>query len=234
MSFLYAFFDSVFGPVLNMNSHTTGALLAVFILDVVFAFLLAIIYKYLMNQKEAKKLKANIKELKKKVNEAKKSNDINKMNQFMRKSVEMNNKLLRMSLKPMLASMVLVFLVFPWVNYTFSPTISFKNVNGTYTGQLKYDNLTVPLKLNSSNLIAFGTYGIIGRGQYIKIDDTKWQVKSISFSRDKKTAKSKVALVFVNLPFYIPFAGRTLEWFGYYFLLGIPLTYGFRKLFKVA
>ena len=234
MGILYGFFDAVFEPLINMGNHTAGALITILVLDVVLAFLLALVYKFLMNQKEAKKIKEDIKVLKEKVNEAKKKNDVNKMNQFMRKSVELNNKLLGMSLKPMLASMILVFLVFPWVNYTFNPTISMENVNGTYTGQLKYDNFTVPLEMNNSKLVKFGTYGTIGNREYININDTKWQIKSISFSKDKKVAKLKVALVFVNLPFYIPFAQRTLEWFGYYFLLGIPLNYGFRKLLKIA
>ncbi len=235
MSFLYVILGNIFLPIMQIGNRTTGALLTILIINVLWSLLLALVYKFLMDQKKSKELKGNIKELRKKVDVAKKENNVKKMNEYMKKSMEYNNKLLRMSLKPMVISMILVFLIFPWVRTTFNPEIPFEQINGTFVGELNYMDLNVPLSLNqTTGIINVSGYGVVGNRGYIQIEDTQWQIKSIAFSKDGNSVKVRPSLVFINLPFSLPFVERSIEWFGYYFIIGIPFTYLFRKLLKVA
>jgi uncharacterized membrane protein (DUF106 family) len=91
------------------------SVLMVFVLSVILAFVLTLIYKFLGNQDEARKLKSDMKFYKEKMNEAKKGNNKDEMNKYVSEMLKASQRQMKMNMKPMFASMVLFFLVLGWM-----------------------------------------------------------------------------------------------------------------------
>ncbi|MBI5347520.1 MAG: DUF106 domain-containing protein [Candidatus Aenigmarchaeota archaeon] len=197
---------------------------AIFILAVIVLFIINLCYKYLMNQNEVKKIKDRSKEMNKEWKKYQKEGNTEKAKAIMSEMMAENNKMMMMTFKPMLVSMILVILILP-------------GLAGIY------GNVEVQLKDGSGTLENKGqSYEITGNGESIsiagsesiecklpcreKIGDSLWNVRSngknIMFER-----------VVALLPVPLPLFGDDLGWLGWYFICSIPLMLLIKKILKV-
>lgn len=216
---LYPILDKAFSGLIILQDVNFGSILTVSILAVVLTLIITLIYKKFSNQEEIKSLKNRMKEIKKKMDSARKENNIEEMNKYLQESLEINNKIMFMNLKPMLITFLIVIFILPWLHYTFDKTLSFNdefrffNFRGNFTYE---DN---KLYLNGIEL---------ENGKVVDLNG-KWEVKNVDF-QNKKVRLSKV---FIELPFSLPFVGKNIEWIGFYILISIPSSLLFRKLLDV-
>ncbi len=79
--------------------------------------------KLLVNQTKMKGLKDNMNFHKKKYNEAQKSKDMKAMSEHTNRMLDFNKQYMSSSMKPMLASGVIVLTVFPWMANVFKSVV---------------------------------------------------------------------------------------------------------------
>ncbi len=111
-SFLDPAMDVLFGWLLNMSYFW-----AIFILSLVLAIMISLIYKYTTNQSLMKDLKMEIKELQKETKTLK--HDPKKMMSVQKKAMETNMKYMMHSMKPMIFTFIPIIIIFGWMSAHF-------------------------------------------------------------------------------------------------------------------
>lgn len=195
--------------------------LSVILISLVILFIINIFYKILIKQHEAKKIKENINELNKKMREAQKKSDKDAVNKLFREIMSENNKIMKMSLKPMLISFLIVILILPFLSSTYSDRtaiISDGKGNVTLEGNL------YQVQKNESTLTVGNTTCQLPCRE--KIEGSYWQILP-------EGNNVKFARIVVILPYSLPFIQDKLGWLGWYILASIPLMIIIRKLLKI-
>ena len=115
MVLLGGVFDFIFGPLIN-NLSSPLSLISISFFITLF---ITLPYKFLTNQQLMKLLKEEIDHLKKEMKEHKDNKEkFNEINQkIMTKSLELSKQ----SLKPMLFTLLPIFLIFSWMRETYLP-----------------------------------------------------------------------------------------------------------------
>jgi len=88
----------------------------VFIWSIVISFIITIIYKFLGDQKEMKRIKSDLKVYREKINECKKRQDTEEMNRYMNEMLKLSQKQLRINMKPMFISSILFLIFLTWMS----------------------------------------------------------------------------------------------------------------------
>jgi uncharacterized membrane protein (DUF106 family) len=109
----YGFLSVVFSPVLGLP-----VIYAVIIMAMCLSFTTTMIYKFGANQEEIKKIREEQKALNAKVREVQKE-DPEKANKLMGEVLKLTNKQMKMNMKPMMLSMIVVVGTFPWLGTVF-------------------------------------------------------------------------------------------------------------------
>ena len=104
-----AFFNTIFGPLLNL-----GALVTVLILSLLVSLLMVFIYKWMTNQHEMKQLKGDLKKYQKRMRELRK--DPEKFMEVQKKANKLNIKYMKESFKPTLVTFIPIIIIFGWMN----------------------------------------------------------------------------------------------------------------------
>ena len=89
-----------------------NSLIDILLISVFINFIINVSYKYLSDQKEIKRLKDETKELNKKMKETK---DKTERSEIMSKIMSENNKIMKMNMKPMMVSLLVVFFILGWL-----------------------------------------------------------------------------------------------------------------------
>jgi uncharacterized membrane protein (DUF106 family) len=226
---LFAFYDTVFQPLLSMGPYVSLGFFSVAL-----AGIFSLIYWWLLDKDRADKIKDKLEHHQDKMKEARKNDKSDKASEHMQKTLKLNQKFMMLNFKPMIATMVFVALIFPWLGATYAPTIDLQSTdNQTLTGNISYAGQTKQINVvndtepvidyNGENATLhenFHTHGIT------------WEVMNLNQDPGENTkadAKLKINAVFVPLPVNLPFIGKALNWLGFYILLMMPLSYTFRK-----
>jgi len=186
--------------------------------SVLLTFLISIFYRFLINQNELKELKARMKEKQEKAKELIKTNP-QEANRITGETLALTNKQFRMTMKPMLLTLIVVGLILPVMADMYGDKISsIENNMGNITldgknytlqltaGKLSLDNIECNIPCNGQT--------IGGYNWNIILEDGK-----VKFSR-----------VVVLLPFSLPYFQNDFGWLMWYIILSIPLGQLFRKL----
>ncbi|MFB6147900.1 MAG: EMC3/TMCO1 family protein [Candidatus Nanohaloarchaea archaeon] len=233
---MYGFYNTLFQPLLAL-----GPYISLGFFSAVLAGLFSLIYWALLDIEEADRIKDKLSEHQEKMKEARSNSDSDKASEHMQKSMQLNQELMKLNIKPMIATMVFVALVFPWLGATFSPAVNLEKNNSTYTGKMEFAGDTAPVTVDNSTSPA--TVKIAGNsvkmGEDIRALGMTWETmyfgeKRGSFFSSGSGTVLKLSVKFIQLPFPIPFAGHALNWLGFYIVVAMPLTYVFRKLLGVA
>mgnify|MGYP006270059653 CR=1 FL=1 len=235
---LYGFYNTIFNPILAL-----GPYMALGIFSAALAGLFSLIYWFLLDIEKQKEIKEKINDKQEKMKEARKNDDAEKASEHMQETMKHNQKMMMLNFKPMIATMVFVALVFPWLGATFAPTVELtEQANNTFTGDFVYNGYSNELTvINGTNqTVQFD-------GQQTDIDGSidaygvTWDITRFGEAKGGFLGTSlstgtvlNLNARFVELPFSIPLAGSALNWLGFYIIIAMPLTFIFRKMLGVA
>lgn len=232
---LYGFYDYLFQPVLAL-----GPYMALAFFSACLAGLFSLIYWYLLDIEKVDELKDRISDKQEAMKEARKDDNSEEASEYMQKTMQLNQKLMMQNFKPMIATMLFVGLIFPWLSVTFSPDVPLQEENGVYTGELEYAGQSVPITVENNSEMILRTENQEARiGEAVEAHGIEWQFKYFQESNGgffsvQEGEVAKLSAKYIELPFSIPFAGTALNWLGFYILIAMPLTFIFRKLLGVA
>ncbi len=221
-------FDPLLTPLLSVGGLLTGARLTIVVVSVFLSAVLSLLYYLLMDVERYQELKDERQALNEKMQAAKDDGDTEQANKHMKEMASLQKEFFTLMLKPMLASMVLFFVLLPWMYSTFTPVVTLAAADGTYTGDLAINGHTVPVTLrdrNSSTVTVAGTE--LAQGDTTTLDTLPLKLKQVRVNDGEATAK--FAAEIVPLPITLPFLQDELGWLGTYILVSIPFTYLFRK-----
>jgi len=232
---LYGFYNMLFQPVLALGPYYALAFFSAGL-----AGLFSLIYWYLLDIDKADALKKKIKDKQQAMKDARKNDESEKASEFMQETMQLNQKLMMLNFKPMIATMLFVSLIFPWLSVTFSPDIPLEEENGLYHGQLTFagESMDINLENNSEMLLTTEDGQEAVKGEEIEAHGITWEFNRFTednggFLSVYDGTVSNMRAGFIDLPFSIPFAGNTLNWLGFYIVMAMPLTFLFRKLLGV-
>ena len=167
----------------------------------------ALIYKYIGNAEKMKEIKGKMKSLMEEYRKKKSKKTLKEVD-------KLQSEYMSLSLKPMLFSLLFVFLVFPWLAQAYGTK---EGTNFILMGK----NITVSYD---------GTYHIRGdlnldTGKLFQIDGKTFKLSG--------TEKFKVSRVVIELPFSLPLIGKEIGWILYYIIIAIPSSMLARKALGV-
>ncbi|MFQ6010113.1 MAG: EMC3/TMCO1 family protein [Candidatus Aenigmatarchaeota archaeon] len=113
VDFYFGILNALFAPVLVLPP-----ILAEMVIAAVIAFIITIFYKKMVNQSELKELKEEQRKLQEKVKELQKTNP-DEANRLTKEMLKLTNKQMKMNFKPMLPTLLLVIILFPWIASVF-------------------------------------------------------------------------------------------------------------------
>jgi uncharacterized membrane protein (DUF106 family) len=199
---------------------------SVLIAGTIVLFIINIFYRILIDQKAAKSIKERTKEINKEIKEAQKAGNMDKSKQLLNDLFAENNRLMKMTMRPMIVSFVIVILLLPILS-------------GLYGDKF------ADIKDNAGSVYLFGkneTFtvqnGTVSVSNGVRFSDRCdggdcYQIGSFKYEVSEQNGKVKFAPIVVMLPFEIPFIGNNLGWLGWYIITSIPLAFVMRKLMKI-
>lgn len=230
-------FNAIFSPLFDMLPFVTAAQASLGGLSVLIAAFISFMYLVLIDQDKYDRVKERQSKLQEKYKEAQKDEDMETANKFMKKSMKAQMEFMKISFKPIIASMFTFFILMPWVLFTFTPVVDLQATqSGGYEGDFIFmdgaaDLGTLSMTDQENTTVLQYEDQTAEAGGEIQIDEGTWQVSSIK--TDEETATAQLAFSFAGLPFSLPLAGNTLEWLGFYIIFQLPFTFIFRKLLGV-
>lgn len=232
---LYGFYNTIFEPVLAPGPYPALAFFSVCL-----AAVFSIIYWFLLDIEKNKNLKEKISNKQDKMKEARKNENADKASEYMQETMELNQKMMMLNFKPMIATMIFVALIFPWLGSTFAPNVQMQQVdNTTFEGNLTFAGETRQMTvINDTEPVMEVNVRQVEQGDTFSFQGIDWKFKNFGessggFLSSGEGYNAKMAAVFVPLPISIPLAGEALNWLGFYILIAMPLTYIFRKMLGV-
>ncbi len=200
--------DAILNPLLSLSDWLSILIFATFIIIIT-----NLIYKFSLDQKKVVEMKSRMKEIQKKSKEAPNEEKM----KYLSEMNDVNSKYMKMTMKPMLITMIVVLLFIPWLNHNYGDIALKTNGTLVITGQnMSYvvgDNYVL---IDGKNLT---------NGQMFKVGDKEFQVVL--------GRKNKLSRVIVRSPVPLPITGKSWGWLAYYFIISIPLSIGLRKIMKV-
>jgi len=127
---LTGFLDSIFGFLLNWPPY-----LAIIFLSFVISLLIVIIYRFMTNQDEMKRLKGELKEYQKKMKATR--DDPDKLMKIQKEAMSINMQYMSKSMKPTLITFLPILLLFGWMNAHFAYAPLTPGEEFTLTAQLE-------------------------------------------------------------------------------------------------
>jgi uncharacterized membrane protein (DUF106 family) len=187
----------------------------------VIVFVTTLAYRFLMNQNDLRELKQKMKE---KQEEAKKlqSSSPEESKRVMAETLMLSNKQLRMTMKPMMLTLILFFIFLPFIGEAYGDKVAAINnsignitVDGTFynfsldNGKINLNNISCTLPCDEQTI-----------GNY------KWNI----LTEGNNTRFSRIVVL---LPFSLPYFENDFGWLAWYMLVSVILSFVFRKFLGV-
>jgi len=195
--------------------------ISVVLLSLVVLFTINLFYKLLVNQSQARQIRENINNMNKQVREEQKKGDKEKANQIMSELMKEQSRMMKMSLKPLLISFIIIIGFFNLVGSTYADTAAELDGNrGTVT-------------INDQE------FQVRKIGSTIRIDNSECEVPCTKVIGDSAWRIStegdevKFTRIVASLPVSLPFAGKTVGFIGWYIIVSIPIMIVIRKAMKI-
>ncbi len=109
--------DSIFSPLLALPPFISELILAIII-----SFLVTLPYKFLIDQNKLREIKEKQKEKQMKIKELQKTNP-KEANRLLSEMLMLSHKQMRLTLKPMFLTFILILILLPWMAYVFKGPI---------------------------------------------------------------------------------------------------------------
>lgn len=228
---LYTFYNTVFQPMLAMGPYVSLGFFSAAL-----AGIFSLIYWWLLDTDRADKIKDKLEHHQDKMKKARQNDESDKASQHMQKTLKLNQKFMMLNFKPMIATMVFVALIFPWLGFTYSPTVDLQSTgNHSFTGNITYAGQSSQIEVinNTEPVINYNSQNA-SLHENFDASGITWEVMGFNqASGDNVDAKLNINAVFIPLPGSYPFVGKALNWLGFYIILMMPLSYAFRKALGV-
>jgi uncharacterized membrane protein (DUF106 family) len=192
----------------------------ILLIGVALMFVINLGYKFLVKQEEAKAIKDKIEELNKQMKAEQKAKNMAKVNELLSDMLKENNRLMKMTIKPMLLSFVIVLVFLPMVNNVYGDRFSTLNNN---TGAIELDQ--------NYNITKSGDTLVVG-GQNCELPCQK-KIGNENWYIAEEGGRIKFAKIIVFLPVSLPFFGNDMGWLGWYIISAVPIVIILRKLMKI-
>lgn len=227
-------FDPLLKPLLAVSSPGTGALLTVAAISVGLSAMLMVLKYFLMDKDKYEEVKNRRKDLNKKMKEAQKEDNPEETSEHMQEMMALQKDMFMSQMKPMIVSMLIFFIILPWMYVTFTPIVDLSPADdGTYTGMMEYNGyeteITVINESDEPIVVVDGEEHDIG--DRFQMEDLDWRIGNADLENDETI---RFTAIILNLPFSLPLVGDTLGWFGTYFLFIIPSSLIFGKLLGIT
>ncbi len=112
------FFESqmniIFAPLIS-----GGMFFALTVISVLMSSVTTVFYRIFVDQSSMKEVRKNMETYREAANKFQKENDTAKMNENVSKMMELNKKYFSLSMKPLLVSLIIFAVVFPWMGKEF-------------------------------------------------------------------------------------------------------------------
>lgn len=198
-----------------MNSTIAISIFALIIIIIINFF-----YKFLVNQNEAKAVKERTKELRKQMQKFQKEGQKDKASSLMSEMLVENNRLMKLTLKPMLVSFVIIIIILPGLNTFYADVL------------IGPDSTEV--------VLAEEIFQISISGNTLQIGDIacnmpcKEVINERLYNIQMEGENIKFAQVTALLPVTLPFVDNDLGWLGWYILVSMPLAIIIRRVMKIS
>ena len=93
------------------------------LISLTLSFVLSLLYRFLTNPDEMKTIKKEMKFYKEKSSEAQKAGDAAKASEYMKDMMKASQQQFKQNMKPMMASMLVFFLILGWMHSTFASVL---------------------------------------------------------------------------------------------------------------
>ncbi|MBS3056457.1 MAG: DUF106 domain-containing protein [Candidatus Aenigmarchaeota archaeon] len=201
--------------------------MSIWIFSIFILILSNIFYKIMIDHKKVREIKTKQKEYMAQWKKLQKEGNMEEAKKIMSESMSEQNKIMKMTLKPMLISLVIFLFTLPALASAFISTVPIQTGNIDIGGSSVYMNV-----VNESISLNNETPCTTCR---INITNTQYQVKYIPedssfFSTSKGIEVEKVIAV---LPVSLPLFGEDVGWFGWYILVSFASMFIIKKLMKV-
>ncbi len=207
-------FEGVFGFLLGYPPVLAVTIFSVFIL-----IFINIFYKILIKQEDAKALKDRSKAIGKEMKEAQKAGKTEESKKLMSEMMENNSKLMRMSMKPMFISLIIVILLLPTMSTFYGD--KFAPVND---GVISLNGADYSFSVDDSTIDINGNN--CENSCVVDLAGTNYKVSL-------NGASVKFAQIVAELPITLPFLGNSFGWLGWYIINSIPIAIVIRKFLKI-
>lgn len=203
----------------------------------VIVFVTTLIYRFLINQNELRELKQKMKEKQGKVKELQSANPEDAKRE-MAEILNLSNKQMRMTMKPMMVSLILFFIFLPFIGEAYGDKVAAINnsignitVDGTFynftlsNGKINLNNISCTLPCDEQTI---GKY----KWNILNVTEDNNIFSFLGFS-SSSTPSIKFSRIVVLLPFSLPYFENDFGWLMWYFLFSVILNFVFRKILGV-
>lgn len=206
---------------------------------------ITVIYRILTKPDDVRKMKDDMKFYKEKMNEAKKAGDKAKMNEYASEMLKASQGQFRMSMKPMMVTMLVFVFLLGWLNTNFGGvTADFtQNVTAFSYGDVEH---AISYEGDASDFVTgvdfnddgtFTSDETFRKGEIFEYKDTYWKPNAATegfymFATEKDDGVHFEMLI-ARMPFLLPYIGSYISWFWWYIFISLPATFLFRKLMGV-
>ncbi len=232
---LAEFFNYIFAPLMAQ-----GDLFAIVSVSLLISFIFSALYLVLVDQQKMKRIKAETKEMQEKMKKAQKEGNDKEIKSLFSNSMKLNNEMMRLTMKPIIVSMIVFFMVIPWMSANYGD-LSAKIVDGkgTFTyNAVAYNVSVLGNSFHGPNPVDSKTYTIGDKVLFAgKTWGTSYNPDARGFFEKFRNVPIYGTLTFenvrYNLPFNFPGVGTKIGWLGLYIIISIPTTMLFRKILGV-
>ncbi len=229
------FFNFIFAPLMKY-----GSLSAISVVSLLISFTFSVLYLVLVDQQKMKRIKAEIREAQEKMKSTKKSGNDKEIKALFSNSMKLQNEMMRLTLKPIIVSMLLFFLVIPWM-YSNYGDVSAKIIDGK--GEIVYGTIKQNVSVSNNSFHYLDspdskTYTIGDKVEFAgKTWDASYKPDARGYFEKFRNVPVYGTLTLENvrfkLPFHFPGIGDRVGWLGLYIIISIPSTMLFRKILGV-
>ncbi|MBI2233222.1 MAG: DUF106 domain-containing protein [Candidatus Aenigmarchaeota archaeon] len=191
----------------------------IILFSILTAVVVNIFYKLLVKQQDAKASRERIKELNAKMKEQQKSQNKTEVDVLFKEVMKEQGKIMRMSFKPMIISMIITLVSVPWIGAVYGEKI-IELTDGK--GEVLFNGGSIAVEGNS---VSF-------EGKTCEMPCRLEERKNV-FDAAVAGDAVKVSPVAALLPFQAPFVGNELRWLGWYLLSFFFVMMTTRKLMKI-
>ena len=143
--------------------------------------------------------------------------------------LELNSKKMKNTMKPMMASFLIIIPIFVWLFPTLYGDLNVE-LDDSFNGVIKFEGIEKDLYFNQDDSLIKINGEDKSTNEIMTLGDSNFIFRG--FDKDKNILSFK--RVVVNFPFSWPFWGSRIGWLGWYIFLSMPLATVFRKLLGIV